>query len=550
MRCGTISQFITLVAVLAFEGARAQSPLAEANRILSQPDLISKPSLPKSTPIKIEYDYDDYVPPPGKAGDAVSVGAVNVEGATDIEASAFSAAVEPFVGRQLKSDELTALCRAVAAVVRQRGYGFATAYIPPQALALGILTLKVDEGVIAEVRIKGTANRQLRRALAQLVGHAPTVREAERQIMLAADLPGITVQKVSFVREGACGVLIVTVSERRLSGVTSIDNFGSESLGRVRLNLSVDIARVFTDGDALTVAGVATPVKPKELSFVVLKYALPVDVDGTVLSATASLGKTHPGGVLADYNVRGKSFDLALAVSHPLARNRTASLWLGGGIEYLTSSQSILGFPLDEDHLTTAWLSLNGDAQLLGGKLRSELTLTQGLPWFKATRFGDPFSSRPDGDGVFTKVKFSADWAGPLYRSVSLRVAMAAQLASGPLLSAHEIGLGGQSFGRAFEYSERSGDNGVLGLVELRTSFDNPVKGIDWVQPFVFMDGGRVVVLNAGTGGGTLLSAGGGVRTRIGTTFFNLESAFPLNAERLETGNKKPRINAQLTKAF
>jgi hemolysin activation/secretion protein len=195
-------------------------------------------------------------------------------------------------------------------------------------------------------------------------------------------------------------------------------------------------------------------------------------------------------------------------------------------------------------------LTLNGEAELLHGKLRSELVLTHGLPWFNATRAGDPLASRENADGVFTKARFSADWTGPVYRNTSLRLAGVAQLASGALLSAQEIGLGGSSFGRAFDFSERSADNGVLALAELRTSFDHPARWIDWAQPYLFVDGGKVNGLSGASGGGTLMSAGGGMRTRVGTTFINLESAFPLNTERLDTGDSRPRINMQLMRAF
>ena len=541
---------LSIILLLAPSGVWAQPGLDQANKTLLQPDLISTPNPQTRPKIKIEADASVYNAPDVQRSDGIFVGAVNVEGAPDLAASDFGAAIEPFVGRSLQTQDMTALCHALADVARGRGYSFASAYIPPQALALGVLRVVVDEGVIAEVRISGTANKQLKRALGHLIGHAATTAETEKQVMLASDIPGITVQKVSFVREGARGILIVTASERRLSGVTILDNYGSKILGPARVTVAATLTSTLRDGDALTIAGVTTPLKPKELNFVALKYTLPVDADGTVLSVSGSRGLTRPGGILGDFDVRGSSSAVGVAASHPVFRSRKASLWMSGGLDYVASDQTLSTLPLSNDHLTTLWLSLTGDTEMLHGKLRSELTLTRGLPWFNATRSGDLLTSRTGADGVFTKLKFSADWVGTLSGSVSLRLATVAQLASGPLLSAQEISIGGPSFGRAFEFSERSGDNGVLGLAELRADFNHPTQWMDWVQPYVFVDGGKVYTLGNTAGNDTLLSGGGGVRARYRTTSLSVESAFPLNTDRLESGNKKPRLNVQLINGF
>ncbi len=530
--------------------AYAQAPLDQtSSATLPSIVIATPPPLAVRPKVEVEYQAQPTAAPRIEGKDGIFIGAINVEGAPNLPASVFSNAIEPFLGKNLGTAELSALCRAIAEVARARGYGFSTAYIPPQELSLGMLRVRADEGVISAVRISGSGNKQLKRTLEQLVGRAATSREVEDQVLRASDIPGITLSKIRFAREGDRGILLVEAKENKIRAAIRADNFGSEALGPTHLTLSVDYASLVTDGDVLTVAGVVSPLQPKELGFAVLKYALPIDADGTVVTFSASHGRTQPGGVLRQFDVRGQSNDLALSIARPLMRNRNASLWIGGGIEYLESRQSFLGSALTDDRLSTIWLSLYGDTALLRGRLHSEFTLTRGLDIFGATLVGDPLATRGDAGGIFTKVNFSADWAGSLYGPIGLRLAMMAQATNRPLLVEHEIGVGGPSFGRAFEYGERTADKGVLGLAELRGSFDKPTPWLDWLQPYAFFDGGYVRNLGVSQGS-SLYSAGGGLRSRLGTTFLNVESAMPVNAIRGDSGDKSPRWRLQLTKTF
>lgn len=57
------------------------------------------------------------------------------------------------------------------------------------------------------------------------------------------------------------------------------------------------------------------------------------------------------------------------------------------------------------------------------------------------------------------------------------------------------------------------------------------------------VDGGYVSNLGSGVGGGTLFSAGGGLRARIRKVELGFEIAAPVNAQRFDAGNKAPRVN-------
>ncbi len=530
--------------------AIAQMPLDQANTAIIQRD--SAPPLPSQTDKRIQIDADlpavasiEAAPSAG-----IFIGAIRVSGATVIPVSAFSAAIEPFIGRTLTNADLASVTRAVADVARARGYRFASAFVGAQSLSLGVLTITLDEGAITQVRVIGTNNKQLQKLLAPLAGKPRHYDEIERQLLLIADTPGLTLQRIQYVREGRSAYLTVTVNEDTFNGRAGFDTLGTRSIGPVRAVGGVNFASTVISGDQISLQAASTPIDPNELAFVALRYASPIDVGGTVVAASVALGRSQPGGFLEQFDTVGHSQNYGLSVSHPLIRSRKTSVALSSGFDYLVSRQRLTGFGVREDRIATAWFALGGNTQFWGGLLRSDLTITQGLDILGATQRGAVESSRPDAPSQFTKASLSAEWTRTLFAPLSVRLAAINQFSIRPLLAEQELGIGGPRFGRGYGYSERSGDKGALGSFELRSDFNNLAKWLNWVQPYAFFDGGKVINLANGIGDGTLTSGGGGVRARLGEIDLGVEAAFPINADRFDSNNRAPRFNLQLSTRF
>ena len=134
---------------------------------------------------------------------------------------------------------------------------------------------------------------------------------------------------------------------------------------------------------------------------------------------------------------------------------------------------------------------------------------------------------------------------------MSLLLAGRGQISSDPLLISEDIGLGGTSFLRGYNYNERVGDEGVMGLAELRYDFAKPFGLIHRAQFYAFGDGGVVSNIGNGFGSGSLASAGGGLRADITRAInFDLELAVPLTGPRFETSDSSPRINVSVGTEF
>jgi hemolysin activation/secretion protein len=480
----------------------------------------------------------------------VYVRAIGVEGASELPQATFGAAARPFVGRLLAGADLRALASAVSDAARAAGYPLATAWIPEQTVARGILRVQIDEGRIENVRATGPAGQVVRRILAPLADGRPVRTAAlERALLLAGDLPGVTLGKARIEQVGGRNLLVVETSRQAVEGRASLDNWGSDTVGPVRGHLAIDINGLFAGDDRLTVGGVVTPLNPKEFGLARLGYTKTIGA-ATEVTLAGYAARSRPGGELSGVDFEGQSLEATVGVSHALLRSRAASLWAEAEFGLRDSEQSLDDQVVRDDRL--ALLRAGGflNTRLGGGRGRARLTLVQGLPILGATREGDPDASRPDGSAVFTKFeawgRYERDLGGPF----SLLLQAEGQLASRALLSSEEMGLGGRFFLRGYDFRELSGDQGVAGAVELRWTAA-PSGMLDNVQLYIFGDGGVVGNLDGGTGGGSLYSAGGGVRaTLLDRLDAGLEIGVPLKSGADPEADLDPRLSFVLGTRF
>lgn len=456
----------------------------------------------------------------------------------------FGSAIEPFIGSVVGQSGLQDIATALASEARKRGYSFASAYIPEQEIALGSLKVVVDLGRIDQVDIEGSQNVRLAAMLGELEGRYARKAEIERKLLLARDIPGVAINGTEFLRKNGRGRLLVRTRKQQSSGFLGFDNHGDRAAGPYRARLDVDYAGIIEDDDRISVGVTATPVDPDELTFVSARYANILGNNGSQVWLTAAAGRTHenqPGN-----KWRSRSRYVAMAFNTPVVRSNSANLWITAEAAFLDVDQRS-GFGVDlDDHVTTLSLSASGNVKLAGGRLSGGVTYVRGIGLFGATKPQDPFSSRFDGSGVFSKEQLWLNWFGVLGNGFSMRIAGNGQIASRPLLASQEVGLGGAGYGRAYTFYERSGDEGAMGLFELRHVTQKPTKHVDWVQFYGFMDGGYVSNLNSGFGSGSLVSSGAGMRVGLGKAEIGMEVAVPVNRMRLETLNRHPRVNVSI----
>ncbi|MEO0463848.1 MAG: ShlB/FhaC/HecB family hemolysin secretion/activation protein [Pseudomonadota bacterium] len=486
--------------------------------------------------------------PASDAGDdAEQIGAIAITGAEAIGEERFQQVLEGFFGEPLTDEVLDRLTDELTQIAKDEGYPYVRTEVDRRAAAMGIINITIDEGRIDAVQLEGSQNPLAQRILNRLIGKPASKSDLERALLLVSDIPSMRLRGAKLKREdipgGKQNVLVVRVSERDNDYRIAADNYGSDSFGPVRARASARIMDAFVAGDQISGAVRINPIEPDELVFVSGSYDTQVTEGGARFSVSASVGRTSPGDVSNGADLTGDTRRASARLSVPVKRARKASIWLDGGIGYVTIQQDDTGDLLRDDTIVTASAGLRTQFAVSGGRARTGVTIERGLGILDATRLGDPLASRRDGDGVFTKVRFNADLRVPLAKRVSLLMSAAGQIADRPLLGPEEIALGGAFRTRGYNFAEVLGDEGIYGLAELRYNVDTGDLPLRYLQLYGFIDGGYVSDIDATGTEGTLFSAGPGLRTRLGPLDLELEGGFPLGGSGERTDDPDPQVN-------
>ena len=539
---------ISLAFALPANAQETRAPIDEAAAIDAKERRVS-PSRETPSATQIEPRTDDRQ----SLGRGVyNVGPISLEGLVELSVVDFVDIIERYAARDLDGEQLNTLASEVAARAQAKGYVFATAMIEPQSLRAGVLRVRVDEGRIDRIRIDGDDDAAIRSQLAPLLNGRPVTKaRLERHLLLADDISGVRVRRAYFEREADRGVLVLEARRSRASGAVVFENDGTAPVGPERLRIDADFNGLLTPTDEVDITLATTPFEPGELQYAKLKYEAVISSSGTQAGVVVSHSRTDPGAYLADDDVTGRSTRLGIELRHPFIRRRNFSLWGEAELQLRDIRRERDGALDRHDRIPVVRLGAFMAGAAAGGRYRARVTYSQGLSVLGATERGDPLASRDDASAVFSSLYAWADWERELGSGFSMELAARGQIASAPLLSTEDLGLGGNRFLRGYPYSQRSGDEGIMGSGELRYDWEDALGLLDNMQIYAYADGGYVGNIDNGRGTGELYSAGGGLRTDIVSGLdFDVELAMPLSGPRYDTDDDNPRVNLKLRKTL
>lgn len=557
-----ISALLVLTPLIARAAVANVPSSADAGRIeerlspLKAPALREMPAAPSTAPL--------VQAPAGAENMRFVLTAVTLKGATVYPARQLSLLYKSRLGKNVSLADVYAIAQSITAKYRNDGYILSQAVVPPQTIDGGRVTLRVIEGFVDKAVIQGGqgADISLLQRLANNIAAVRPLNEAvlERNVLLMNDLAGITARAVlspSALHTGAA-TLTIAVSQKPYDVFLQEDNRGSRYLGPFQSYANTQLNNRFGLGEAASFSFMTTPGS-RALGYAALGWSQPIDARGTTLSFSASVTQTRPAFTLAPFDVRGRAHTYSLSLSHPFIRTRTKNLSAALMFDTLDSTRTDnLGGAAVNDRLRV--LRLNGSYQssdawltAAGGANALSLQLSKGLPVLNASRKGDGNMTRARGNPQFFKGTFNAARTQRLSGLFSFYGAVFGQWSPDTLLASEEFGLGGASFGSAYDSSEITGENGVAARLELRADHPSPAPAA-FVQFYGFYDIGKVWDKDNAVARDrqmSLADAGAGVRVNMGTHMTgSLELAIPLTRAVATTGDKNPRLFGSLTASF
>ena len=484
---------------------------------------------------------------------------VAVTGAIAIPRERLATAWQPYLGKEVSQADLAAIATAVSDIYRAAGFHLSRAIVPPQDIQDGKIRLKVVEGSITEVVLKGEGAEQfgirpmLDAVLAEQPSHFATL---ERQLLLVNGRPGVRIDDTALEEIGAAsGRFRLTVYLKTWHVFTSfgVDNLGSSSVGPWQSYATAAFNSYLAPGDSLVVNLSTTPADPRQLAFGRVAYDVPVGTDGARIGASGYYSEVWPGDDrhLYNDNTKTESFEVHGSVVPLQSLKSTLTLTASMGFSNVTEND-FFG-PFYADHIRA--LSLTSDYRLqdnFGGTNYLTLTYRQGLDILGASHRDDDFLSRDGASGDFSAMNFWFTRYQTLSDAWSVKLASAGQWASGPLFLSQQFYLGGAAFGRGYGSAEISGDNGIAGSFELRFDQKLNYRYLSGYQLYSFVDSGAAWNAGYSLGEGlSLTSAGGGVRLFL---FDELQAdlgvAVPLSYRAPDNSSRSARFLFSLSSAF
>jgi hemolysin activation/secretion protein len=483
---------------------------------------------------------------------------VSIVGATAVLPDQLAAAYRPYIGKKVSHADLAGIAGKITEIYRTAGFNLSRTIVPPQDIEGGSIRIRVIEGTVTAIDLKGEGAEQfgVRSLLAPILAERPSrLTTLEKQLLMVNGRPGVRVEDTILEEIGnASGRFRLTVLVKTWHVHTSFgfDNLGSSAVGPWQSYATAAFNSYLVQGDTLAVNLSTTPADPRQLGFGRLSYDAPVGTEGLRVGASATFSEVRPGDYRHAFNdnTATESFELRASIA-PLQSLRS-SLTLTAAMDFVNSSESDVFGPIYKDRIRT--LNLTSDFRLqddFGGNNYLTATLRQGLGIFGASRSTDDFLSRDGASSNFSALNVWFTRYQALTDAWSLKIAGAGQVASGPMFLSQQFYLGGAAFGRGYGAAEVSGDNGMAGSLELRFDQKLNSKYITSYRLYSFIDSG--VAWNTGfnyTDGISLVSAGGGIRFfLINNTQADLSVAVPLSYRAPDNSARDVRVLFSLTTA-
>ncbi|MDB5383237.1 MAG: hypothetical protein JWO26_2869, partial [Rhodospirillales bacterium] len=264
---------------------------------------------------------------PGE-GRRVKVARVILLGNTVLDEGTLRPVVTPLEGQNVTLARVEQARLAIVTAYRNAGYAFVTvaAALAPSGPDQSDLQLSVTEGYIAEVRLEGDigpAGTQVLRFLNGAMEQRPVqVETLERALLLASDVPGVTVRGLLQPVQGEPGALrlVAQASRRAFSGYATMDNRAYRLTGPFQA-LAVLSGNSFTEYGERT--EISTFLAERESQyFAQATFETFVGGSGLRMRLYAGTGITRPVGELESVGFTATTQVGGLSVSYPVIRSR------------------------------------------------------------------------------------------------------------------------------------------------------------------------------------------------------------------------------------
>jgi hemolysin activation/secretion protein len=467
------------------------------------------------------------------AGSTHAIQNLSVGGSTVYSPDELAPLTQGLTGAAVPQDKIESARAAIVELYRRDGYVFTSVNA---IIVGGQLRLIINEGHISDVKLDGDigpAGTQVLRFLNHLLQIRPvTVADLERWLLLASDVPGVSVRSVLNPTDTPGELtLVAQVTRKQVSGLFTADNRAFNLTGPDEGLAVVDFNSFTEFGEKTEISLYHTFNDTQTFGQAASEFF----IGGSGLKGRiyGGAGDATPTGVLRAIGYNGSTNVFGASLTYPVIRSRQQNLNIGAYFDGLDSTidtnTGANGAKTTASFDSLRVLSFGADYTLFDNLLGNSFNATnnatfrvaQGLPIFGASANGSQTAPRTGQQVDFTKVngqfgrnqQLFQPWEGS---SVALQGTVIGQATGNVLPPEEKYYLGGPHFNRGYYYGQVTGDNALVisGEIQLNTPLPSPPGlGLDFSAQFYgFYDWGQTWENQKTDPNVTLRSAGGGVR--------------------------------------
>ena len=476
-----------------------------------------------------------------ESGTTFDIHRIDLTGNTVLDSATVEQITQPFLNRELGTNRINLLLRRLTEAFVQRGFVTTRAYLPPQNLKEGVLTIAVVPGKVESLQINGKTVKtsilnQPIAASAQgggwltdagTVWSMPAVGDTLKLTDLEQGVDQINrlrrnqaeVQILPGQSPGGSVIALANQPGDRFRFNAGMDNYGSRATGISRLRAGIDADNALGFQEALSLSYIGT----RDTNAAIVSTAVPFGYNTFSYTGSVSEYNSLIGDTALLY---GRTFAHAFGWNRVIERDQNGRTAFDVTLTHRRSEREVNNLLLDPQSLSTLRVAVNGLRKFAigdqGGYATWEAGLSRGMGMLMADH-DTPDITRDEAHSQFWKLDGNASTQLPLPKianaALAYRGQVLAQWSNVALFGSEQIFAGGMSSVRGFREGIISGDRGLTLRNEVVWANAPALWGVR-IEPYAFLDGGQTqLVANqhwqylAGTGLGLRMSATYGKNT-------------------------------------
>jgi len=390
---------------------------------------------------------------------------IKFTGNTVIGTETLKKQTDEFINKELSLDEMRDIADLITELYNDKGYILSRAYLPPQKIKDGILTIAIVEAKLGKIAVEENTyyhDRVYKLYFKRLQNQVLDESLITRAILHERELPGVKSTDLSLKGSDKPNVADGVLTARDsfpIKWTIDYNNFGNKLISEDRYGSSLEITDPWL-GTTLALRGV-TGNTFQDSAMGSVDYTMRINSYGTTLTASYLKGLYGVGQELADLGLEGWTEIYGGKIKHPLIKDRSKELSVSLGYASKWTRDEIDKDTVRAiDHLDVYGLSFDFDSmdRYLGKNIASLGYFTGDIR--QHTDIADP--SREDSGKHFAR--FSLNVARvqkiPYGDNTILLLRASGQTTDDRLLPVEQTVLGGYGTVRGHAPSQFLGDSG------------------------------------------------------------------------------------------